>query len=166
MLIFLCIILLFSLTACQKQTLYFKDIHLGMSRDEIIKVKKEWGSPQISEQNYLLYENIKYDNLIGETDFTLDTNGKLTMSNIIFISKEKDSSNVYDELIKNLSAEYGEATKLHDNTTMWNIEFDGKNSYILCIHDMTNKNVSVILCTPEIYDGIINFKSTIVDPTK
>ncbi|WP_303859737.1 hypothetical protein [Alkalibaculum bacchi] len=162
--IFLCIVLLFSMTACQKETPYFKDIHLGMSRDEILEIKKEWGNPQVSKEDYILYQDIKYNDLIGEAEYTFDEDGKLIQSSIGIVPTKKESSTVYEELIEGLSRDYGEGTKLYESTTMWKTEFNGEDNYILCLHDSANKNLSIMLCTPEVYDGIINFESTIAEP--
>ena len=162
--IFLCIILLFSMTACQKETPYFKEIQLGMSRDKILEIKKEWGDPQVSKEDYILYQDIEFNDLIGEVDYTFDEDGKLAQSNISIVPAEKESSKVYEKLVQELSREYGEATKLYESTTMWKTELNGEDNYILCLHDSTNKNLSIILCTPEVYDGIINFEPTITEP--
>lgn len=162
--IFLCIILLFSMTACQKETPYFKEIQLGMSRDKILEIKKEWGDPQVSKEDYVLYQDIEFNDLIGEADYTFDEDDKLIQSNIGIVPTKKESSNVYEELIEELSREYGKATKLYESMTMWKTELNGEDNYILCLHDSTNKNLSITLCTPEVYEGIINFKPTSTEP--
>lgn len=162
-LIFLCFVLLFSMTACQKETPYFKDVYLGMSRDEILEIKKEWESPKVSKEDYILYQDIKYNDLIGEAEYTFNDD-KLIQFNISFIPAERESSYVYKKLVEELSKEYGEATKLYESTTMWQTGLNEKESYLLCLHDSTNKNITMILCTPEVYDGIINFKPRTTEP--
>ncbi|WP_303863699.1 hypothetical protein [Alkalibaculum bacchi] len=158
-LIFLCIVLLFSMTSCQKEMSYFEDIHIGMSRNEIMERNKDLKDPQISEEDYIVYKDIKYNSLSGETSYTFDRDGELIHSSIIFIAKEKESPQIYNKLVKDLSIEYGESTTLYENTTMWKIEDHEKEGYILCLLDRINDNISLIMCTPEIYDWIVTFKS-------
>lgn len=165
-LIIVCIILLFCTSSCQKETSYFKDIHLGMSRNEIIERNKGWEDPQLSEQDYIVYENVEYNDLNGEISYTFDSDGKLIHSSIRFIPKEKKSSDIYNKLVKNLSKEYGSSTKLYDDATIWKIKSNGKDGYILCAFDGINDKISLILCTPEIYDWIARFKTITVEPTE
>lgn len=158
-LIFLCIMLLFSMTSCQKEMSYFRGIHIGMSRKEIMERNKDLKDPQISEEDYIVYKDIKYNGLSAETSYTFDRDGELIHSSITLIPKEKKSSQVYNKLVEDLSIEYGECTTLCDNTTMWKVGDNQKVGYILCLLDRDNDNISLIMCTPKIYVWIVTFKS-------
>ncbi|MFZ7131712.1 MAG: hypothetical protein ACOWWR_05085 [Eubacteriales bacterium] len=157
--LFLCIVLLLSTTSCQNKTVYFEDIHLGMSRDEILEVKIEWGNPPTLEEDYMSFSDVKYNDQNIDATYTFDSDDKLVHASISTPFEEKEESSGYNKLVKNVSRQYGKATKLGNNATMWKIKRNEIDEYILCLRDTINNWFVLILCTQELYDEIIQHGS-------
>ena len=62
---------------CQSSEKYFNDVNFDMSRDDVLEAHSDWDASETFAQNYLLYESVTYNGVVGQISYFFDASDQL-----------------------------------------------------------------------------------------
>ena len=140
----ICLILLSMIAVgCQSSEKYFNDVNFDMSRDDVLEAHSDWDASETFAQNYLLYESVTYNGVVGQISYLFDASDQLIT--VIFEPEVERSERdrVYADIVNKLTKGYGEPKKLNAYSALWKIESEEETAEIATIDNFISNEIMI-----------------------